>query len=284
MKRSREEPPHRVSLGRVVALGFVLLFAPPRDEIHSQQFAQKSRAEGLTPGVRTTQPRISEAYIEVRSQIAGKRPAQSPETTQRKVGHSIRYTEFDRIARSLPSLKTAIPIREIPVQLHRGDRAFGGRVVCTTHDFGEFFRPRLERGRFLMRIDDVKQRNSLILSREAARALFPNEDPIGQSIKIGPDSFIVLGVTHDSGLDARQGVSDRAAYIPLEISRAQLGEQILDAGPDGSQMVQLSRMIFILREGASSSDAAANIRSALKPFHPRGDVEVVVVGSVTAPR
>jgi putative ABC transport system permease protein len=52
----------------------------------------------------------------------------------------------------------------------------------------------IEQGRFFSAVEIDHRRQSIVLGSEPARILFPNVDPIGKRIRVGPRQFTVVGV------------------------------------------------------------------------------------------
>ena len=87
----------------------------------------------------------------------------------------------------MPTIKRVLPVREIRKQIRCRERAFDGRVVGTTHEYAEFNHIKVVKGRFLERSDDTLYRNCAVLAHATAEALFPYQDPIGETIALGSD-------------------------------------------------------------------------------------------------
>ena len=277
MMGAHSNTPDSKLLQRAFAVSLIISIGGPFGEVCTGTEVQGARTrDGATAGKQEHVP-ASQNHIEIRSVIPARRRGPHEGETQRAVSHSIRYSEFERLAKSLPMLKYAIPIRAIPKQVHSVDRIVEARVIGTTGDYGEFLGSGLQRGRFLDRVDDSTQGNRVVLGQNIAEALFPNQDPVGRSIKIGTDDFTVLGVARREDPVAGTQQFDKNVYIPLSVSRARFGEEVLDQGQGGSQMIQLTSVLLVFNEGTNLSHAAARVRDALRPFHPRDDVEVVVV-------
>ena len=141
----------------------------------------------------------------------------------------------------MPTIKKALPIREIRKQIRHLNHFIDGRVVGTTHDYDEFNRLEIDRGRFLTESDNERYQNYAVLASETARTLFPYEDPVDQSVKIGSDYYMVVGVTKERASTAGIGGSlaaqefNKDVYIPLNTCRLRFGERIMNsrAGLDG---------------------------------------------------
>src|SRR5690606_5296570 len=94
---------------------------------------------------------------------------------------------------------------------------------------------RMERGRFLTDRDIDRRDNVCVLADETAKQLFPYEDPVGKSIKVDKDFYVVVGQTASRAPSAAIGGSlegrdyNLDVYIPLSTLRARIGDQVLTA-------------------------------------------------------
>ena len=198
----------------------------------------------------------------------------------RVLNYGLKYADLDRLLAAVPSIKRALPIREIPRRIRHLNRSQDGCVIGTTYEYAAFARLEIDRGRFLTADDDAKYNNYAVIAAGTAQALFPEEDPIGQSVKCGTDYYTIVGVTKRSA--GRPGDGDRPAvkasdmdvYIPLNTCKLRMGERLLIERGDVRtfEEYQLSQIVVQVRDGARTEDAAALIRSAIMPFHPKDDV------------
>src|SRR4051794_24044741 len=162
------------------------------------------------------------------TQASGGRPA-------RVLAYGLRYDDFDRIMATVPTIKKALPIREIRKQIRHLDKALDGRIVGTTHDYDDFNRLEVARGRFLTEADNARVQNYAVLAAETAKTLFPIEDPIGKSVKLGSDYYTVVGITRERASSAAIGGSlsgqdfNKDVYIPLTTCRLRFGDKILNS-------------------------------------------------------
>jgi len=69
-------------------------------------------------------------------------------------------------------------------------------------------------GRHLAEIDDLRRQPVCVLGPEVALELFPNQEPIGRIVRIGAESYQVIGVSAKKGSVLGQNM-DRVAYIPV---------------------------------------------------------------------
>lgn len=202
----------------------------------------------------------------------------------RILNYGLKYDDFDRILSTVPTIKRALPIREIRKEIRRLNRAIDGRVVGTTADYDEFNHLEMARGRFLTAADDAHYQNYAVLASEAAAKLFPYEDPVGRSVKLGSDYYTVVGVTRERASSAGIGGSlaaqdfNKDVYIPLNTCRLRFGERIIDrrSGQVSAEETQLSQITIQVGETREVMASSPVIRAAVEPWHPKRDVDVVV--------
>jgi len=72
----------------------------------------------------------------------------------------------------------------------------------------------VEQGRYISDFDDDSRKDVAFLGSEVAEGLFPQVDPIGKEIKIGPDTYTVIGVAKKLGTVLGQS-QDNFVQLPL---------------------------------------------------------------------
>jgi hypothetical protein len=223
-------------------------------------------------------------YIDVRSVLS--------DDVKRTVGpegivtYGLKYEDIDRLMADVPSIERSLPIRAFRKPIHMLNRSIDGRVVGTTHDYPGFYGLKMARGRFLTAADNARYENYAVLGPEVARTLFPAEDPVGKPVRVGSDYYTVLGVVEERanlpgvGGESETQAINKSVYLPLSTCRLRFGERIVNDRPPGAarfEESQLSRLILQLHDGANAEHTATLIKSRLKPFYPRGDVEVEII-------
>ena len=210
-------------------------------------------------------------YIEVRSVLSSGEKQTIPPV--RVVNYGLKYQDFDRLMAAVTTVTRAVPIRELPRQIRHQGHAIECRVVGTTHDHAAVTGLEMDRGRFLTDADNAAAQNHVVVSLEVAQALFPEEDPVGKSVKVGTDYYTVVGVVKQAS-DLKDNV-----YMPLMTCKLRFGERIVNnrSGKLEAVETQLSRLILEVRDGADVEATAALVKSTLQPHHPKGDVEVVIL-------
>ncbi len=210
-------------------------------------------------------------------QASGGRPA-------RILNYGLKYRDYDRILETVPTLRKVLPIREIRKEIRHLGNSLDGRVVGTTHDYDEFNHLDLEQGRFLSEADNANYKNYAVLAAETAATLFPIENPIGKSIKIGFDYYVVIGVMRSRASSAGIGGSlaaqdyNKDVYIPLNTCRLRFGERIVNfrSGAFDAEETQLTQITVQVGDTDEVRPTALVLQDAVEPFHDKDDVELTV--------
>jgi len=200
------------------------------------------------------------------------------------LNYGLKYSDYDRMIETIPTIRKVLPIREIRKQIRRGSYTIEGRVVGTTEEYADFNLLQIEKGRFLTASDNEKYENFAVLAADTAEKLFPYEDPIGQSIKLGSDYYTVIGATRKRESSAGIGGSlaaqdyNRDVYIPLNTCKLRFGERIID-NRSGSRQAEETQLTQITIQVGSMDEVLPTvplIEAAYEPYHPKKDVEKTV--------
>ena len=210
-------------------------------------------------------------------QASGGRPA-------RILNYGLKYDDYDRLIETVPTIRKALPIREIKKEIRYLNHAIEGRVVGTTHLYADFNNLRLSSGRFLTEADNEHYENYAVLGATVAEKLFPYEDPIQKSVKLGSDYYVVVGVTASRAGTAAIGGSlgsqeyNQDVYIPLNTCRLRFGDRLIDnrSGSFSAEETQLSQITIQVGDISEVRPTAAIVEAVVKPRHPNKDVELIV--------
>ena len=237
----------------------------------SREAQEKIRALGATNIiVRSVKPSSE-------GEQTGGRPA-------RVLNYGLKYDDYDRMVETIPTIRKVLPIREIRKQIRRGPYFLDGRVVGSTHDYAEFNLLQIEKGRFLTASDNEKYQNFAVLASETAEKLFPYENPLNQSIKLGTDYYTVVGVTAKRASSAGIGGSlaaqdfNRDVYIPLNTCKLRFGEKIVDSrsGSMQAEETQLTQITLQVNSINEVQPTVPLIQACYERYHPKRDVEMTV--------
>jgi putative ABC transport system permease protein len=197
--------------------------------------------------------------------------------------------DLDQILGTIPTIESAIPIREIRRQLSYRDRLVDGRVVGSTPNYFKVNQLKLRNGggRFLTDADELLADTVCVISSGVADRLFPFEEPLGKRVYIPEqtDYFRVVGVLQHRNASAAIGGSldsqDFSAdiYIPMETVRRRVGDTIMTrrSGQFQVEIIELNQITLQVASVSQVRTTASMIESLLERKHGAiGDTAVVV--------
>ncbi len=204
-------------------------------------------------------------------------------TRTRMSVYGITYKDFERIEGTFPSIRTAVPAKEVRKQGRLGDRTLELRVVGTTPAWFELVKRPLEAGRVLTQSDLVKESAVTVLTEYGARRLLATRGTIGQNLSIGENNFQIVGIVKNesesgSGNDIQLPDLNVDAYIPLNVARSYYGDISMKRSTGSEEMnrVELNKVIVQVDDLSNVESTANGIEAMLKKFHPKVDYEMSV--------
>jgi putative ABC transport system permease protein len=209
------------------------------------------------------------------------------ETTAGRRGifpYGITRDDLARLKQTLPTIKRAIPIREVRREFRFEDKLVDGRMVGCTSDYAEITRLEVERGRFLNESDGAEQQNICVLAAETADRLFGHQDPLGRAVKIERDYYQVVGILKERAPSAAVGGSlaaqdySRDIYVPIETLWLRVGDLVMTrrSGSFEGERVQLSQITLQVDSVKHVVETAEIIKATLAPHHPNTDYGITV--------
>jgi putative ABC transport system permease protein len=209
-------------------------------------------------------------------------------STQRRTRiaiYGMTYSDYERFS-TIPSIVERVPMRIFPQEIRYLERMRNGRVVATTAAYTDVNNEvRMTTGRFLNEEDDRLMRNVAVLGSEVADKLFPFEDPLKQTVRLGNYFYEVVGVVANRMPLAAVGGSSQSAedfnndvYIPLRTCRVRFGERIMirQSGSFSGEQVELSQVTLTLRDMDSVRPAGSVVKELLDRYHLKNDYAVTI--------
>jgi putative ABC transport system permease protein len=205
--------------------------------------------------------------------------------------YGLTYKDYERF-KMINTVVQSVPMRIFPQEIRRLQRMHNGRVVGTTQDYQIVNKVEMQLGRFLVDGDDVtdegddtNMRNVCVLGSEVAEALFPFENPIGESIVLAKHHYVVVGVVTDRMPTGNIGGSSASAeefnndvYIPLRTCLGRFGEKIYirQSGSRTGEQVELHQITLTISDREKVVSAGATVRDSLERNHYKKDWAVTV--------
>ena len=208
--------------------------------------------------------------------------AAEQDANQRVKIYGLLRKDFERIVQSIPNVRRAVPMRELRFELRMDNRTADTKLVGCVEDYLELNQLEISRGRWLARRDRGKK--VVVLADDTARRLFPYENPIGKTIWVGSEFYVVIGQTKPRTASAAIGGSldsrdyNLDAYIPLKTMRQRVGDLVMRrvGGEFQGEQVELSQITVEMDDVQDVDEAAAIIELLLKKYHSKEDYAVVV--------
>jgi len=208
------------------------------------------------------------------------------EANSRVKAYGLLRADYRRIVENIPTIRRAIPMRELKFELRLDDRTADTKLVGCTEDYLELNRLEIARGRWLSTRD--RGEKVIVLANDTAKRLFPYENPIGRTIWVGSEFYTVIGQTKDRTASAAIGGSldsrdyNLDAYIPIKTLRQRVGDLVMKRVGGGQgwnfvgEDVELSQITVEVESIEDVDDTAQIIETLLKKYHEEEDYAVVV--------
>ncbi|QDV22452.1 ABC transporter permease [Aureliella helgolandensis] len=194
--------------------------------------------------------------------------------------------EYDMLLATVPTIKSAIPIREIRRQFQYRDRMIEGRLVGCTPEYAEVTRLEVAQGHFISDAENFLRETNCVLASRVADRLFPYEDPLGKRVYIPEhkDYYNVVGVLKHRNASAAVGGSldsqdfSNDIYIPIKTLQQRIGDTVVrrSGGSFEGEMLELNQITVRVGSTSEVESTAEVIKDALKSHDNLEDVVIAV--------
>jgi len=125
------------------------------------------------------------------------------------------YKDYQALAGALTDVAGISPAYQSSSTVVFGDDSYEVSVVGVTEAYLPVHTYKIARGRFITETDREKRKQVAVLGATTAEELFPNLEPLGQTIKINDYKYTVIGVLESKGSSGFTNQDD-LVMIPLE--------------------------------------------------------------------
>jgi putative ABC transport system permease protein len=200
------------------------------------------------------------------------------------IAYGLLRDDYERILANVPTVVRAVPMREISREVRHGEFSLDAQLIGCTPEYFEINRLPIARGRPISGADMKNLDNVAVLAHEVAARLFPIDDPLGRTVQIGTDFYVVVGVAEQRTSAAAIGGSfaarqyDRDVYIPLATFRTRIGDRVITirGGSFQNETVELDQVTAVVDDITAVDASADIIRDLLGRYHKQTDYAVVV--------
>ena len=196
------------------------------------------------------------------------------------VDYGLFYEDLKRMEEGLPALHVAVPAKIVNQEARLGSRTTNIRLVGTTPDWFRLVPRELIAGRLLNEQDMREHAPVCVLAegavdangnpKDAARKLLGTSHTIGQTVTIGGNAYVVVGIirngpeTGESSGSAHTPDQATDAYAPLPVVRERHGDTNVQRGSGTISAERVELHQIILQVG--DTEAAESFENVLPTF------------------
>ncbi|OAM87724.1 ABC transporter permease [Termitidicoccus mucosus] len=164
-------------------------------------------------------------------------------------------------------LRVAVPVADTAGTIIRGDLRLNNiYTLGTTPDLARISRADMKEGRFFNEVESRGGRNVIVVGFDVADALFPNESPLGKTVRIRTQQYTIIGVTTRQGSFLGLFSWDSMVIMPLNAFRRNF-------------WVGNNVQIRVQADGARMDEAREELRGLMRrirqiPLEKRDDFEI----------
>ena len=219
------------------------------------------------------------------------KPPESSEAagrTQRMLDYGLKQDDLARL-QTMPDVARIVPLRDTEQRVTHGDVRAQANAIGTTPEIFNVIRLPLSRGAYFDQVQYDRGDAVCVMGYMAARQLFPYEEPIGQTIRVGTPGrgtvvLTIIGVLQPTGLRAgSEGAAmmnrdlDLDIYFPLTLARSAFGTLNIrrQAGAEERKKIELTE-VWLQAHSVADVERLAGVAENLVAVGKdgRSDVEV----------
>jgi len=199
------------------------------------------------------------------------------------INYGLTYDDALRLEETIPSVEILVRTRENQKDVRFRDRRVVCRVLGTVPWYPEVANHQVAEGRFFTHLDYREKENVAVLGASVSDELFPFENPLGATVKVGSEYFRVIGIMEPKSSvgetdDNTGNTSADYIFVPLSTARLWFGEYNTKRSSGSREMerVEISELQVRVKSTDLVIPTAHVVRATLDRFHQDNDVKVVV--------
>ena len=214
------------------------------------------------------------------------KPPSEKMTMEGLTPYGLTREDYDMLVSTIPTIRSALPIREMRRQFQFKDRKLDGRLVGCTPEYAVVTRLKIRSGHFITDAENFAMDTHCVLAAKTAERLFPFEDPIGQRIYMPENKnfYLVVGVLEPKSATAAIGGSMAAqdfsndVYIPIKTLQHRIGDLVMrmSASSREGEIIELNQITLRVANVSDVKQTAELVSSALSGHDKMEDITVVV--------
>ncbi len=194
---------------------------------------------------------------------------------------SLTYEDYEAIKR-LSTVENVTPVIIVAKTVTYGREEKNPLVFGTHKEFFANYSLKLADGRLLEQSDEDGAKSVAVISNQTAIDLFGNQNPLGKKVKVGEQSFTIVGLLQPQESLLMSDL-DKPLYLPFSSAKALTGQKYLsyiNLKTKGNQEIAQQDVELLLRQRHRIDNPEGD--SAKDDFAARGAEQVSsIVNSVT---
>lgn len=216
--------------------------------------------------------------------IQSVKPPQDSSSAERRswmLHYGLTRIDYRRLASNLPGVVGHVSGHERRKFAQYRSKLIPVRVFGTEPSYLQMRGLRILAGRSLTAADEFRNRNVCVMTWSLARRLLGYEDPLVRTVRLGGESFRIVGLVDTAGgasPEAPPDVVSNLVYIPASTDRTRFGDfNILrTTGQFEAERVEISQIIFHMADEQAVLAGAKIAESILERAHESPDYEISV--------
>ena len=170
---------------------------------------------------------------------------------------TLRFEDAAAIGRELPEIRDVAEMQTaFDVDIKYRDRAASPAVIGTSPNWLQLRSDEVRDGVFYTEEQNATLARVAVIGTDVRTALFPDEDPLGKTLRIADVPFQVIGVLKSRGAGPAGGSLDNLVLIPVNTASRRLFNRDF-----------LTMLIAQVKDPDRSSEAAAKVTELLRERH-----------------
>jgi putative ABC transport system permease protein len=170
---------------------------------------------------------------------------------------TLTFADADAISAEVPAVRSVVQVENVlSADVGYRDRHETPGVFGVSANWAEVRGDQLEEGDFIDAADVASQARVVVLGAALKARLFPDEDPLGKTIRIGQAPFTVKGVLEPRGVAPTGASLDNLLFTPVSTAAKRLFNRDY-----------LTMIVAQLRDERQSDAALVQVRSLLRARH-----------------
>jgi putative ABC transport system permease protein len=170
---------------------------------------------------------------------------------------TLRFEDADAIARDLPEIRAVAEMQTaFDVDIKYRDRAASPAVIGTSPNWLQLRSDEVQDGVFFTADQNAALARVAVIGTDVRTVLFPDQDPLGRTLRIADVPFQVIGLLKSRGAGPAGGSLDNLVLIPVNTAARRLFNRDF-----------LTMVIAQVKDPERSSEATGKVKELLRERH-----------------